>query len=120
MFFNKYKDILTENGKTKLNPITALIGGMLAGCFSVLGNNPFDVVKTQMQGKDAKLYKNTVDCFFTILRSEGITGLYKGTVPRMGRVVPGQVICRPGSSIGNVNSFEELIACIIGRHLHEL
>lgn len=37
MFFNKYKDIITNNGETKLTPISSLIGGMLAGCFSTLG-----------------------------------------------------------------------------------
>lgn len=93
MFFNKYKDILTDNGKhkEKMNPIMALFGGMMAGSFSTLGNNPFDVVKTQMQGKDAHLkYKNTMDCFIKIFQEEGIRGYYKGVVPRLGRVVPGQ------------------------------
>jgi solute carrier family 25 citrate transporter 1 len=90
MFFNKYKDVLTNNGETKLHPLQSLAGGMMAGCFSTLGNNPFDVVKTQMQGKNASQYKGTVDCFTTILKTEGIKGLYKGTIPRMGRVVPGQ------------------------------
>lgn len=90
MFFNKYKDIMTDEGKTKLHPLQSLAGGMMAGCFSTLGNNPFDVVKTQMQGKNAHKYKSTVDCLFTIFRTEGIRGLYKGTIPRMGRVVPGQ------------------------------
>ena len=43
----------------------------MAGCCSVLGNNPFDVVKTRMQGKNAILYKNTLDCLMTILKNEG-------------------------------------------------
>mmetsp|Transcript_5638 Transcript_5638/g.6148 ORF Transcript_5638/g.6148 Transcript_5638/m.6148 type:complete len:296 (+) Transcript_5638:73-960(+) len=90
MFFNKYKDIMTDNGKKPLNPLMALLGGMMAGCFSTLGNNPFDVVKTQMQGKDAAQYKNTLDCFVKILKTEGFRGYYKGVIPRMGRVVPGQ------------------------------
>lgn len=90
MAFNKYKDIMTNDGKEKLTPIMALLGGMGAGCFSTLGNNPFDVVKTQMQGQNASKYKNSVDCFMTIFREAGIKGLYKGTIPRMGRVVPGQ------------------------------
>lgn len=50
MFFNKYKDFVTENGKLPMHPVVALLGGMAAGCFSTLGNNPFDVVKTRMQG----------------------------------------------------------------------
>lgn len=90
MFFNKYKDIVTDHGNKPLHPLGALLGGMLAGCFSTLGNNPFDVVKTQMQGKDAKIYKNTADCFIKIFQSEGLRGYYKGVVPRLGRVVPGQ------------------------------
>lgn len=71
MFFNKYKDIQTDNGKKPLTPIMALIGGMAAGCFSVLGNNPFDVVKTQMQGLTASRYSSTLNCFVTIFKEEG-------------------------------------------------
>lgn len=90
MFFNKYKDILTDNGKKPLPPLLALLGGMGAGCFSTLGNNPFDVVKTQMQGMNAKRYSSTLDCFVKITKEEGFMGFYKGVIPRMGRVVPGQ------------------------------
>ena len=91
MTFNKYKDILTDNGKTKLSVHASFIGGLFAGCCSVLGNNPVDVVKTRMQGKEAALYKNTLDCFVKVLKEEGVKGLYKGAFARMGRVVPGQV-----------------------------
>jgi solute carrier family 25 (mitochondrial citrate transporter), member 1 len=63
---------------------------MGAGCFSVLGNNPFDVVKTQMQGVKAKQYAGTLDCFRQILSKDGPRGFYRGAVARMGRVVPGQ------------------------------
>mmetsp|Transcript_17117 Transcript_17117/g.23533 ORF Transcript_17117/g.23533 Transcript_17117/m.23533 type:complete len:295 (-) Transcript_17117:302-1186(-) len=91
MFFNKYKDLLTDNGRTKLSPLASLVGGMCAGCFSTLGNNPFDVVKTQMQSSGAAAkYKSTADCFRQIFAAEGLQGFYKGVVPRMGRVVPGQ------------------------------
>jgi solute carrier family 25 citrate transporter 1 len=40
-----------------------------------------------MQGLEAKKYKGAMDCFFTIFKNEGIRGLYKGTVPRLSRVV---------------------------------
>jgi solute carrier family 25 citrate transporter 1 len=92
MFFNEYKRRITENGKKPMNPFLSLLGGMMAGCFSTLGNNPFDVVKTQMQGNDAGIkYKSTLDCFIQIFKEEGIRGYYKGVIPRLGRVVPGQV-----------------------------
>lgn len=91
MAFNKYKDVMLEKQqKAKLTPVESLFGGMGAGCFSTMCNNPFDVVKTQMQGMNASQYKSTADCFAQILRSEGFAGFYKGVLPRMGRVVPGQ------------------------------
>jgi solute carrier family 25 citrate transporter 1 len=48
MWFNEFKRYITNNGERKMTPIISLFGGMSAGCFSTLGNNPFDVVKTRM------------------------------------------------------------------------
>ena len=56
MWFNEYKRYVTTyyniqsdgSSSQKMTPIQSLIGGMSAGCFSTLGNNPFDVVKTRM------------------------------------------------------------------------
>ncbi len=45
MWFNEFKSYMTNNGETKMTPIMGLLGGMSAGCFSVFGNNPFDVLK---------------------------------------------------------------------------
>uniref|UniRef100_A0AAV1TJ63 Tricarboxylate transport protein n=1 Tax=Peronospora matthiolae TaxID=2874970 RepID=A0AAV1TJ63_9STRA len=70
----------------------SLVGGMTAGIFSVFGNNPFDVVKTRMQGLQAQKYRNTLDCFQQMLRHEGVGSFYAGVVPRLGRVIPGQGI----------------------------
>lgn len=92
MWFNEYKRIMTNDGEKKMTPIMNLLGGMSAGCFSTLGNNPFDVVKTRMQGTQASQYVNTLDCFKQILSKEGFSALYAGVVPRLGRVVPGQGI----------------------------
>ncbi|CAM9818410.1 unnamed protein product, partial [Hapterophycus canaliculatus] len=63
MWFNKYKGIISDDGARPLTDVENLLGGMSAGCFSTLGNNPFDVVKTRMQGMDAARYTSTVDCF---------------------------------------------------------
>jgi solute carrier family 25 (mitochondrial citrate transporter), member 1 len=92
MWFNEYKRIITNDGEIPITPIMGLFGGMSAGCFSTLGNNPFDVVKTRMQGTKASQYKSTLDCFQQILTKEGIGAFYAGVVPRLGRVVPGQGI----------------------------
>lgn len=92
MWFNEYKRIMTNDGETELTPLLRLFGGMSAGCFSTLGNNPFDVVKTRMQGVKASQYANTLDCFKQMLAKEGVSSFYAGVVPRLSRVVPGQGI----------------------------
>eukprot|EP00591_Stephanopyxis_turris_P014679 CAMPEP_0195534476 /NCGR_PEP_ID=MMETSP0794_2-20130614/42462_1 /TAXON_ID=515487 /ORGANISM="Stephanopyxis turris, Strain CCMP 815" /LENGTH=294 /DNA_ID=CAMNT_0040667335 /DNA_START=76 /DNA_END=958 /DNA_ORIENTATION=- len=92
MWFNEYRRIVTKDGELALSPIMGLLGGMSAGCFSTLGNNPFDVVKTRLQGANASRYKNTLDCFRQIASQEGLGAFYAGVVPRLGRVVPGQGI----------------------------
>ena len=127
MWFNEYKRYVTTyynvsgdgSSAPKMTPLQSLLGGMSAGCFSTLGNNPFDVVKTRMyvtevlslshfynlasvltlfhlyfnrQGTRASLYSSTFDCFSQIIQKEGISALYAGVVPRLGRVVPGQGI----------------------------
>ena len=92
MWFNEYKEFVTNKGEKKMTPLLSLLGGMTAGCFSTIGNNPFDVVKTRMQGKSAAMYKGTFDCFKVMLATEGAKSFYAGLVPRLGRVVPGQGI----------------------------
>ena len=49
MWFNEYKRIITNDGEKPMTPLLGLFGGMSAGCFSTLGNNPFDVVKVSFQ-----------------------------------------------------------------------
>ena len=83
--------IATADG-SGLSTYGAFLGGVGAGCFSTLGNNPFDVVKTRMQSSGAAQYKNTLDCAVRIMTQEGPSAYYKGVVARMGRVVPGQGI----------------------------
>merc|ERR1719213_1128855 len=92
MCFNEYKKRATNDGNISMSPLMALFGGMSAGCFSTLGNNPFDVVKTRMQGTQASQYKNTLDCFKQILRNEGVGAFYVGVAPRLGRVVPDKAL----------------------------
>jgi len=92
MWSNEYKRIMSNDGEKELTPLLRLFGGMSAGCFSTLGNNPFDVVKTRMQGTKASQYANTADCFKQMLAKEGIGSFYAGVIPRLSRVVPGQGI----------------------------
>jgi solute carrier family 25 (mitochondrial citrate transporter), member 1 len=93
MWFNEFKSYVTDSGRGQpMTPLLGVLGGMSAGCFSTLGNNPFDVVKTRMQGTKASQYGSTLDCFRQIVAREGVSALYAGVVPRLARVVPGQGI----------------------------
>ena len=44
---------------------------------------PIDLVKTRMQNQRGSvvgeiMYKHSLDCFFKVIRNEGILGLYRG------------------------------------------
>lgn len=41
MFFNEYKTWVLGNDDRNLTAYESFLGGMSAGCFSTLGNNPF-------------------------------------------------------------------------------
>ena len=65
----------------------AATAGMAAGGLSVFVTMPFDVVKTQMQGLDAVRYSSTWDCVKRVLREDGVMAFWRGTTPRLGRVM---------------------------------
>ena len=64
----------------------------MAGLFSIVVTNPFDVVKTRMQSTTASQYTSTFDCFRQIAVRESPFMFYSGAVARSMRVVPGQGI----------------------------
>ena len=39
-----------------------VVAGGFAGFCSVMANNPLDVIKTRLQGRDAHLYNGVTDC----------------------------------------------------------
>lgn len=88
LVYEEAKKYIAEwTGSKPSDTLVTFLSGGLAGAASVYANTPVDVVKTQMQGLDAKKYKNGWDCFVQTSKNEGIRGLYKGAVPRLSRVV---------------------------------
>lgn len=89
--FLVYEDVKKYTARafntTESHPVVSFFAGGIAGAASVFANTPVDVVKTNMQGLEAAKYKNGMDCFIQIAKTEGVRGLYKGTVARLGRVV---------------------------------
>jgi len=91
VWYSEYKNMVTQNGAIALTPVMAFVGGMTAGIFSALGNQPADVIKTRMQGV-RPVYISTWDCIRKTFEDEGAAGFYTGIVPRLSRVIPGQGI----------------------------
>lgn len=71
-----------------------MAGGLAGGAFWV-SVYPADVVKSVIQIDDFKnpKYSGAFDAFKKILKSEGISGLYKGFGPAMARSVPANAAC---------------------------
>ena len=83
------EQIVTKYYKHQLLPwYMSFLSGSMAGIITVYSTMPLDVLKTRMQSLDAKkLYKNSFDCFTQIIRQDGIFALWKGTTPRLGRLI---------------------------------
>jgi len=60
-------------------------------------NYPFDTVRRRMMLESEKsianrVYKGSLDCFFQVLKKEGLRGMYKGMVPELFRGVGGSLV----------------------------
>jgi len=67
-----------------------IAAGITTGTLAIFSAQPTDVVKVRMQAEVKKLgekskYKGVVDAYRTIARTEGMKGLYKGTMPNVAR-----------------------------------
>ncbi len=70
--------------------------GLVAGSLGPLCNAPMDVCKTrlmaQRSGGGGRAYRGLCHAFTSIAREEGPAALYRGLVPRLLRIAPGQAI----------------------------
>ena len=71
--------------------------GAGGGCTGATTVYPIDLVKTRMQNQRGSLageimYKNSIDCFFKVIKHEGFMGLYRGLLPQLMGVSPEKAI----------------------------
>lgn len=78
--------ICGSDEKRRKHPLWNGAAGFFAGVFSVFITQPFDVVKTKMQGIERSQYASSYDCWRQIARKDGVTHFYAGSVARMMRV----------------------------------
>ncbi|KAL3700971.1 hypothetical protein R1sor_018993 [Riccia sorocarpa] len=84
-----------------LHPWQSMISGFLAGSAGPVATGPFDVVKTRLMAQTRYAlgtadgntrYKGMVDAIRRISVEEGPRALWKGLLPRLMRIPPGQAI----------------------------
>lgn len=80
---------------TVLHPMQSMISGGLAATIGPVATGPFDVMKTRLmaQSKTGVIkYKSALHALYLIPKEEGIMAMWKGLLPRLMRIPPGQAI----------------------------
>jgi solute carrier family 25 citrate transporter 1 len=79
-----------------LQPWQSMVSGFLAGTARPVCTGPFDVVKTRLMAQSREggglKYKDMIRAIRTIYAEEGLHALWKGLLPRLMRIPPGQAI----------------------------
>ena len=72
--------------------VPELLGcGMASSTAAMLCTYPLNLVRTRLQASGmpgAPSYNGPLECFMRILREEGTSGLYRGVVPNLAKVLP--------------------------------
>lgn len=84
--YSTLRTLSTKDGR-KPGGIETFGMGAIAGIVTVYMTMPFDVVKTRMQSELASQYRGAFDCVATMLREEGVRRFWKGTTPRLMRLI---------------------------------
>lgn len=72
----------------RLGTVSTFGIGAIAGAVTVAVTQPIDTVKTRMQSLEAKsMYKNSIQCGWSVFKNEGLLTLWSGAAPRLGRLV---------------------------------
>ncbi|EFC46727.1 predicted protein, partial [Naegleria gruberi] len=85
------KEEFRKEGETATSGGNLFIAGSIAGGVSAASVTPFDVIKTRLQVEaraGQTQYRGIAHCAKTIMKEEGPTAFFKGTVPRVLRSSP--------------------------------
>lgn len=100
-FYEALKDMTKYGKQTFLpdsdmqtnNSFEGLVLGGLSGGFSAYLTTPLDVIKTRLQVQGSTIrYDGWLDAFRSIWRTEGLNGMFKGSVPRILWYVPASAL----------------------------
>jgi len=84
-------------GHGTLGAISSFLAVTTARTVVMPFNYPFDTVRRRMmleseKPKEKRVYKGSLDCFFSVLKKEGAPGMYKGMIPELFRGVGGSLV----------------------------
>jgi solute carrier family 25 citrate transporter 1 len=86
-FLRQVAQSYAEPGE-KLGAISTFGIGAVAGLITVYVTQPIDTVKTRMQSMEARtLYRNSLACAATVVKTEGVLTLWSGALPRLARLM---------------------------------
>lgn len=81
----------TKGSKAQPSMAVSVLSGAAAGGLSAAVASPTDLIKVRMQGEgmmqERRAYPSLPSAVTTIIRKEGLTGLYKGWIPTAQRAV---------------------------------
>lgn len=99
-FYDNFKHFYTQlfsgNNPSGLNVGARIAAGLTTGGLAVCMAQPTDVVKVRMQAAKTVRYSSTIEAYKSIGKTEGIRGLWKGTLPNIGRnsiVNVSEIVC---------------------------
>lgn len=78
---------------TNLSPIAVLCAGGLAGMCNWAVAIPPDVIKSRLQTAPKGTYNGIADVFVKLIKTEGISALFRGLGPAMIRAFPANAAC---------------------------
>ncbi|PNW81786.1 hypothetical protein CHLRE_06g260200v5 [Chlamydomonas reinhardtii] len=85
-----------EGDGKMLTPTQSMTSGFLAALLGPIATGPFDVAKTRLMAQTktsgGTRYSGFFDALMRIPREEGIMAMWKGLLPRLLRIPPGQAI----------------------------
>lgn len=86
--YSRIKRCFSDDSRnSKITPIQLLASGTGAGAIAAITTTPADVVKTRLQAHRSPFHSIS-QCFKWTIHNEGISGLFRGVVPRTLRSAP--------------------------------
>mmetsp|Transcript_8906 Transcript_8906/g.10308 ORF Transcript_8906/g.10308 Transcript_8906/m.10308 type:complete len:364 (+) Transcript_8906:72-1163(+) len=83
---------MSEDAELTLSAAESAAVGAVCGTFSAAVTTPLDRIKTLLMTDSANYGGTVISCATKIIKDEGISGMFKGIVPRVAYIAPSVVI----------------------------